>query len=282
MSRFANRRTAALALIVLLTAGCAVGSPGRSSLEMIGRGFVGLVLSPLMIVGGVAQGLAFLPYTVGTAASDLNRALVDAQAVSLDSAYVATYGVSLEDPRVDRQTGDITGETGYGRHRPDAMLDATRAFQRLLVSQGMPEDTARHYVLGGVYTHARTRGHILLSVAYRHPGMEPFRARSKHTAIVTTFRPEHMGWREPYERDARGQVVDEVIDWVAMDYAALRQDKVVAMLMVLAAEAVKTEKRSPDYWSVEPRWMTGDTARIVHESAARVKLDETPRAVRGR
>jgi hypothetical protein len=280
MRRLVNRRTAALALVVVLAAGCAAGSPGRSSLEMIGRGLVGLVLSPLMIIGGVAQGLAFLPYTVGSAATDLNRALIDAQAVSLDSAYVATYGVSLADPRVDGHTGRIAEESGYGRHRPDAMLDATRAFQRLLASQGMPEDTARHYVLGGVYTHVRSRGHILLSVAYRHPGMELFRARSKHTAIVTTFRPEHMGWREPYERDVRGQVVDEVIDWVAMDYAALRQDKVVAMLMVLAAEAVKSEKRSPDYWAIESRWLTGDTERVIHESAARVKLDGMPRAMR--
>jgi hypothetical protein len=37
-----------------------------------------------------------------------------------------------------------------------------------------------------------------------------------------------------------------------------------------------------DYWTVEPRWLAGDTERVIHESAARVKLDEIPRAVRAR
>ena len=62
-----------------------------------------------MIVGGIAQGLAFLPYTIATGLQELNRALVDAQAVTLDDAYRAGYGVTLDDPRVDQRTGEVRG-----------------------------------------------------------------------------------------------------------------------------------------------------------------------------
>ncbi len=152
-------------------------------------------------------------------------------------------------------------------------MEATKSFQRLLVSQGMPEEKAQHYVLTGVYTHTRSRNHILLTVVYRHPGMQPFRVVSKHTGIVTTFRPENLGWREAYERDVNGQIIDEVIDWAGIEYSLLRQDKIVATLMVLGAESVKSGKRSPDYWQVERRWIAGETTQIIQESMAKVKLD---------
>jgi len=51
------------------------------------------------------------------------------------------------------------------------------------------------------------------------------------------------------------------------------------MLLVLAAESVKAGRRAPDYWEVERRWIAGDTARILQESAARIRLDAPGRAV---
>jgi hypothetical protein len=265
-----KRCVSILLVAAFLAAGC-VMPDGQLAMETFGRGVVNLILSPFMIVAGLAQGIAFLPYTLGTALTDLNRALLEAQAVSLDDSYKATFGVSISDPRVDQETGQVAGQGLYGRYRPEAMVEATRAFQRLLVSQGMPEDRAQHYVLTGVYTHTRTRGHILLSVVYRHPGPQPFRVASKHTRIVTTFRPDQMGWREPYERDVGGRVIDEVIDWAGMEYGLLRNDKVVATLMVLAAESVKAGKRSPDYWEAERRWIAGESQEIMRESLAKVK-----------
>lgn len=266
-------RAVSVLLVVMIALGGCVTPEGKLAMETFGRGIVNLVLAPFMIVAGLAQGIAFLPYTIGTGLAELNRELIRAQAVSLDDSYKATYGVSLTDPRVNPQTGEVAGEAGglYGRHRPEAMLEATRAFQRLLVSQGMPDDRAQHYVLTGVYTHVRSRGHILLALVYRHPGMQPFRVVSKHTGIVTTFRPEHMGWREAYERDVSGELVDEVIDWAGFEYGLLRQDKVVATLMALGAESVKSGKRAPDYWQAERRWMGGESARIMQESLDRVR-----------
>jgi hypothetical protein len=272
------RHTLKRAAIVLfgslfLPSGCAYHPGVERGMDTFGRGVANLILSPLMIAGGLAEGLAFLPYTIGLALDDFNRALRDAQAVTMDDAYRATFGVaSLADPRVDRKTGEVAGESfGFGRHRPEAMLEATRAFQRLLVSQGMPEEKARHYVIAGDYSQTRTRGHILIAVVYRHTAMQPFRVASKQTGIVTTLRADQMGWRSPYERDVNGEVIDEVIDWVGIEYAALRQDRLVATLMVLGAESVKSGKRSPEYWQAERRWIAGASTQVMAESADRVK-----------
>jgi hypothetical protein len=267
-----TRTLAGLTLAAVLATGC-VGPNGQLAAETFGRGLVNLVLSPLMIVSGLAQGLAFLPYTLGTGLAELNRGLLQAQAVPLDDSYKATFGVSITDPRVDQKSGEIRGQEGlYGRYRPEAIREANRAFQALLVSQGMPEDQARHYVLAGNYAYAWSRGQILLAVTYRHPGAQPFRVASKETGIVTTFRPDQRAWHEPYERDVAGQAIDEVIDWAALEYKLLRQDKIVATLMVIAAESVKAGKRAPDYWETERRWKAGATTEVMRESTERVKL----------
>ena len=50
--------------------------------------------------------------------------------------------------------------------------------------------------------------------------------------------------------------------------------------MALAVESVKSGKRSHDYWPVERRWIAGDTAAIIRESAARVQLESTGAAPR--
>lgn len=258
---------------VLLVTGCA-GPNGQQGLETFARGVGNLILAPFMIVAGILQGLAFLPYTIGTGLAELNRGLVQAQAVPLDDSYKATFGVSMNDQRVDQQSGEIRGQEGlYGRYRPQAIMEANRSFQRLLVSQGMPEDKARNYVLAGNYNYAWSRGVILLVVTYRHTGAQPIRVASKETGIVTTFRPDQRTWHEPYERDVNGQAIDEVIDWTAMEYKLLRQDKIVATLMVIAAEAVKSGKRSTDYWEAERRWKAGETAQLLRESLGRVKIE---------
>ncbi|MBI2467242.1 MAG: hypothetical protein HYV62_05425 [Candidatus Rokubacteria bacterium] len=273
MKAYVRRSVSVLLVATLLLAGCATPYNGRLAAETFGRGLVNLILSPLMIAAGLAQGLAFLPYTIGTGLAELNRGLLQAQAVPLDDSYKATFGVTTTDPRVNPKSGEVRGQEGlYGRYRPEAIFEANRAFQRLLVSQGMPEEQARNYVLTGNYRYAWSRGQILLAVVYRHPGNQPFRVSAKQTGIVTTFRPDQRGWHEPYEHDASGQVIDEVIDWAALEYVLLRQDKIVATLMVIAVEAVKSGKRSQDYWQAERRWMAGETTEVMRESMAKVNL----------
>lgn len=268
----AMTRAGVVLLVPILLAGCATGEDGRGW-RRAGQGFVNLLLSPLMIVAGIAEGLAFLPWTVRTDVKSLDKALVQANAVSLNDSYKAAFGVTLDHPDVHQQTGDIHRQEGiYGKFRPEAMFEAQRALHRLLLSQGMPEDKLRNYVLVGNYKHAWSRGVILLAVAYRHTGQEPIRVAAKHTGIVTTLRPNyHQGWHEAYERDVNGQVIDEVIDWAAMEYAILRQDKVVATLMVIAVESVKASKRAPDYWAAERRWVAGETNAIMQMSIDKVQ-----------
>ena len=151
--------------------------------ETFGRGVLNLVLSPVMIVAGIAQGIAFLPYTVGMGLSELNRALLQANAVSLDDSYKATFGVSIADRQVHQKTGDVYGQEGlYGRYKPEALPAANQAFQRLLVSQGMSEETARTYVLVGNYSHSWSRGQILLGVVRRDVGNQSSACRASARA----------------------------------------------------------------------------------------------------
>ena len=269
------RVSSVLLTTMMLLGGCATpGAPdGYVAANTFGQGLKNLILSPLMIVAGIAQGLAFLPYTIGTGLNDLNKGLLQANAVPLDDSYKATFGVSIEDQRVDQQSGKIQGQPGqYGRYRSQAIFEANTALQRLLVSQGMPEHTAKNYVLTGNYQYAMTRGQILLAVVYRHPGEQPFRVAAKQTGITTTFRPGQRGWHEPYQRDVDGQPIDEVVDWAAIEYKVLRQEKVVATLMVLAVEAIKAGKRSPEYWDAERPWMAGETGKVMAISQGRVTL----------
>ena len=272
------RVSSALLTTVILLGGCATPgeSDGKIAANTFGQGMKNLFLSPFMIVSGLAQGLAFLPYTIGTGLNDLNKGLLEANAVPLDDSYKATFGVSIDDKRVDPQSGSIEGQPGlYGRYRSQAIFEANSSLQRLLVSQGMPEAKAKNYVLVGNYQYALTRGQILLAVVYRHPGEQPFRVAAKQTGITTTFRPGQRGWHEPYHRDVDGQPVDEVVDWAAIDYKLLRQEKVVATLMVLAVESIKTGKRAPEYWDAERPWMAGETAKVMALSQGRVTLPST-------
>ena len=269
------RVSSVLLATLMFLSGCATPgeADGHVAANTFGQGMKNLILSPFMIVAGIAQGLAFLPYTIGTGLNDLNKGLLQANAVPLDDSYKATFGVSIEDQRVDPQSGKIQGQPGqYGRYRSAAIFEANTALQRLLVSQGMAEQTAKNYVLTGNYQYALTRGQILLAVVYRHPGEQPFRVAAKQTGITTTFRPGQRGWHEPYQRDVDGQPVDEVVDWAAIDYKLLRQEKVVATLMVLAVEAIKSGKRSPEYWEAERPWMAGDTNKVMALSQGRVSL----------
>ncbi len=267
--------TGKLLVAMMFLGGCATPGEhdGQVAANTFGQGLKNLFLSPFMIVAGIAQGLAFLPYTLGTGLNDLNKGLLEANAVPLNDSYKSTFGVSIDDKRVDPQTGKIEGQPGlYGRYRSQAIFEANSALQRLLVSQGMPEQTAKNYVLAGNYKYAFTRGQILLAVVYRHGGEQPFRVAAKQTGITTTFRPGQRGWHEPYARDVDGQPIDEVIDWAAIEYKLLRQEKIVATLMVLAVEAIKSGKRSPEYWDIEQPWMAGETARVLSVSQGRVSL----------
>ena len=225
-----------------------------------------------MIAAGIAQGLAFLPYALAMGLPQLARALQHARAVPLDEAYRAAFGVSLADPRVHRRTGDVRDQQGRAHTgTTDGLHEANQAFHRLLVGQGMSEESARKYVLVADTAHSTPGGPVLLAVVLRHTRGEPFRAWSKQTSSAATLRSDHRAWYEAYDRDVDGQPVDEVMDWTALEPDVLGGDKALAMLLVRAAEAVKFDRRAPDYWQAERRWRAGETTTLVQHSADKVK-----------
>jgi hypothetical protein len=219
------------------------------------------------------------------ALTDLAHVLHGAKAVSLNDAYKAAFGVSMAARHVDPKTGEVRGQQRvYGRYKPESLPKTNRAFRRLLISQGMSPETARKYVLVGDYTHAWTHRQVLLAVVLRHTRTAPFRVRHKEASLVTTLNADQRAWYEAYEYDVNGQILDEVIDWAPLAYGVLHHDKAVATLLVLATEAVKFDKRSPDYWAAERRWLADDTAAVIRQSDARMEqaLQDLTRAIASR
>lgn len=224
---------------------------------------------PVTPIIEAASFLAFLPTLMWYSALELavyalGPSYERPQWVSLDDAYKATFGISISDPRVDRKTGQISGDV----QRVATMTDATAAFQRLLISKGTPEATARHYVICALEAEGKT----LISLVYRRPDMQPIEVISKHTGTPATLHPQDVGWHEPYQSDVKGQAVDYSVDWTAVDSAILKQDKAVGILMVLAAQSVREGFRQ-EYWETERRWLDGQIADVMRESSARVKMD---------
>jgi hypothetical protein len=225
-----------------------------------------------MLAAGVAQGIAFLPYARGMGVPDVAQALRRAGAIPLDDAYRAAFGVSLDDRRVHRWSGEVRGRRRLAIEQgPEALVEVNHAFQRLLLAQGMSAETAAKYVLVAEATHIGTRGAVLLAVVLRHTRTEPVRVRTKAANHVRTLRADQPAWYEAYERDVDGQPIDEVMDWAGMDVAVLEPHQAIATLLVLGAEVVKFDRRAADYWQVERRWLAGDTAGVMQETAEKVR-----------
>ena len=96
MTSTTRRLLVALMLPVLILTACS--SQSQQGWQKAGKGFVNLLLSPIMIAAGIAEGIAFLPYTADADVKELDRALVQAKAVSLNESYKATFGIPLTHP----------------------------------------------------------------------------------------------------------------------------------------------------------------------------------------
>ncbi|MEE8499743.1 MAG: hypothetical protein V3S27_04150, partial [Kiloniellales bacterium] len=82
--------------------------------------------------------------------------------------------------------------------------------------------------------------------------------------------PGNRSYYKPYERDARGQPLDVVIDWAGVPRTTIKTQKGQAILMTLAANSVIINRRSDSYWDIEKRWIEGDYKRIVAERKAQL------------
>lgn len=251
-----------LATSVFLLAGCATpqgGGPnaGRGISSAL-QGVMHLILSPIQIAAGLLEGVAAVPYYAGTALSEINKGMVQAQAkVTLDDTYESAYGKRINQV-------DPSGDTGEAFRR---MKHATEYFQRVLSRQGMPN--ASNYILTSIDT-ANPDGFTLFAVVYRP---------SKNIAVVDkydgktlrNFSSEDRLYYEPFQQDAKGNPLDIIVDWAGIPVDQYKSQKQQAILLTLAANAVAAKKRRDDYWVAEREWINGQFPEVMKAQSQKVE-----------
>lgn len=259
------------ALIASLLAGCATPHPGayhrdgrspsvEHGVETAATGLGQLVVSPFMIAAGLLEGLAALPWLIGSGVHDLNRAMLDTHAeVTLDDTYRAAYGTALANVPSDGNTGEVF-------HRMD---DATVQFHRVLRSLGV--EAPERFLLTAIRSADRD-GYTLYAVVERRHAGDSVRVRDKwrldrHRVLV----PEGLAWYEPHARTAAGDALDVVVDWAAVPRDMIGTQRGQALLMTLAAHSVLITRRAPDYWAAESRWLQGQHRAVVAKNKARLQ-----------
>lgn len=243
----------------------ACATPSRQGGPDIGRGLISvfkglahLVLAPVQIVAGLAEGIAALPYYAGTGIHAINEGLTKAQAkVSLDDTYEAAYGKRLNEVSADGDTGEV-----FKR-----MKHATEFFQKVLKQYGVRQP--ENYILTSIDT-ANNDGFTLFAVVYRPTKV--IDVADKYDGKTTRrYTSDDRLFYEPFEKDLSGKPLDTIIDWAGMPIEYYNTQKQQALLMTLAANSVVAEKRRLDYWAAERQWIAGGFADIV------VKQDEKAR-----
>ncbi|MBL8020490.1 MAG: hypothetical protein JNM27_12550 [Leptospirales bacterium] len=238
------------ALLTGTTAYAEDTADSKSGLITAGRGFVYLVLSPVQITTGLLEGVAALPYYAATGLHALNERLNEASAeVTLADTYNSAYGKDIRNVRDDGETGQV-----FRR-----MRDATIMFQKILKQYGVKD--SQNYVLTSVDT-AKGDGLVLFAVVYRQATSITVKDAEGQ---VRSFNVEDRLFYEPYRFDSNGTALDRVIDFGGVPLEHARTQKMQAMLLTLAANAVVRGDSKPDYWDTERRWIKGEH-RVILQS----------------
>ncbi|UCG07099.1 MAG: hypothetical protein JSV83_00110 [Desulfobacterales bacterium] len=222
------------------------------------QGLAHLVLSPLQIAAGLLEGIASVPYFLTTSIHEVNRGMVEAQAqVALDDTYEAAYGTKLTDVPESGDTGEV-----FRR-----MKHATESFQKVLKTYGIHD--AERYILTSIDT-ANKEGFTLFAVVYRPA--DSIQVFDKYNpSSARNFEKQDRLFYEPFQKDANGRTLDEIVDWAAMPREDIKTQKAQAILITLAANSVIEGKKSPDYWENERRWIAGQFREITNARLAAVR-----------
>jgi hypothetical protein len=243
--------------IILLSFGlisaCA-SPPIKEEQTVHGLALAGLGHSPLssyQIAAGYLSGIASVPYCFSTSLQTINQGLVEAQAdITLDDTYKSAYGKPLKAVPESGDTGVVF----------DRMKHATPFFQKVLKQYGVSE--SNYYILTGI--EASSGKYTLLAVVYRPTDsievMDKREANKKRSLSTVD-----MLFYEPFQQDATGKSLDTIIDWAALPKESFQTQKAQAILLTLAANAVLNEKRTPEYWDIEKRWLAGKAREIVEQ-----------------
>jgi hypothetical protein len=244
-----------IVLSTFLVTGCvshrtAEPSPAPNPARGLGQALGYLVLSPVMIVAGLFEGIATAPYLIEADLHDMNREMEKANTnVTLDETYQYAYGRRLDTVPKSGSTGRVF------RH----MSEATGHFQNVLRGYGVADYD--RYFLTAVRT-ADQAGYTLYGVVHRPARQIRILDRNGR---VRTLSPEDRVYYRPYERDASGRPLDVVIDWAGVPRTTIKTQKGQAILMTLAANSVLINRRSDSYWDIEKSWIEGDYKHIVAE-----------------
>jgi hypothetical protein len=224
--------------------------PAREFGYVIGQ----IVVSPLVMLVGLLEGIASLPYLLEGDIHTMNSAMrATGSRVSLDQTYQYAYNRQLASVPKSGDTGRVFRHLG----------EATRHFQKVLRGYGV-EDPER-YVITAVRT-ADREGYTLYSLVYRPTRL--IRVRDAYGQVRTLSPRDYRDYYRPYEVDADGVPLDVVIDWAGVPRTAIATQKGQAILMTLAANSVIINRRSNDYWTAQRRWIGGDHVEIVRERKA--------------
>lgn len=222
------------------------------------KGLKQLILSPVQIAAGLLEGVAALPYYAGTTLADINKGLISANAkISLDDTYESAYGkrISQVDP---------SGDTGEVFRR---MKHASEYFQKVLQRYGVADSS--NYFLASIDT-ANKQGYTLFAVVYR-PSKSITVIDKYDGKTVRNFSSGDRLFYEPFQTDIRGNPLDTIIDYAGMPLDQYGTQKQQAILLTLAANAVASAKKRPDYWEAEKRWITGQFEDILKSQSQKVE-----------
>ncbi|MBN1662657.1 MAG: hypothetical protein JW943_03550 [Deltaproteobacteria bacterium] len=247
--------------LVLIMACAAPNGSGKSEPHGFGKAVLGvaqLVLSPFQIAAGLLEGIASVPYYLSMSLQDINQGMVAADAkVTLDDTYESAYGKRIKAVSPDGDTGEV-----FRR-----MKHATEYFQKVLRRYGLKD--ADHYILTSIDT-ATGKGYTLFAVVYRP--RDTIRVIDKYDGTtIRTFTKEDRLYYEPFEKNASGGKLDMIVDWSGLSREFIANQKGQALMLTMAANAVVNEKKSPDYWAIEKRWIAGDYEEIVQTKMNSVK-----------
>ena len=177
--------------------------------------------------------------------------------ITLDDTYEAAYGKRIK-------AVDPSGDTGEVFRR---MKHATEYFQRVLRRYGVHD--ADNYILTSIDT-ATGKGYTLFAVVYR-PQAEITVKDKYDGSTPRTFSRDDRLYYEPFEKDINGRKLDVIIDWAGMPRDFITTQKGQALMLTMAANSVVNEKKSPEYWDIEKRWIAGEYESIVDEKMSVVR-----------
>ena len=232
----------------VLMAGCV--SPGKrvtNPAEATGAILGYVAASPVLIIKGLLEGIAATPHFVDGDLRKTNAALVKAKApVDLERTYSYAYDANFQDVPADGDTGQVFRD----------LKQATHHFRKALRGYGIRN--ANDYLLTAVRT-ADNQGYTLYAVVHRPEAA--IRVKPNGGRVVTV-NGNDPAFYQPYATDAKGRPLDIVLDWAAVPRTSIRTQKGQVIMMTIAVNSVRINRRSDDFWAIQESWRRGQYRQI--------------------